>query len=90
MTVFGRDAAQAIDRELHHRTRRVEAPPLLSAREHDVLQGLANGLTHEQIAKTLFLSVSSVDRALQRLLIKANVCSIAALLVKAGRMDLMA
>lgn len=54
-------------------------PPLLTRREKEVLELIADGLTNHEIAEKLFVSVSTVDSHRKNLLAKMQVRNTAAL-----------
>lgn len=58
---------------------RLEAEPLLSAREREILQLLAEGRSTKQIAATLQISVKTIETHRQRIMEKLDIFSIAEL-----------
>lgn len=63
--------------------------PVLSRREKEVLQLIADGMTNNQIAKQLFISLHTVDTHRKNLLAKFNVNNTAALIKMASKYDLV-
>lgn len=59
--------------------------PVLSSREKEVLQLIANGMTNPQIAAILFISLHTVDSHRKNLLTKFNVNNTASLIKLASR-----
>ena len=63
---------------------RREQMPILTLREKEVLQLIAQGLTNTQIAEKLFVSVSTIDSHRKHLLAKLHVNNTASLLKTAS------
>lgn len=63
---------------------------LLTRREKEVLQMIADNLTSKEIAEKLFLSKRTVDHHRNNLLVKLSVKNTVALLAKAWKLDLIA
>lgn len=63
--------------------------PLLTRREKEVLEQIAEGLTNNEIAAKLFISVTTVDTHRKNLLAKFDAKNIAALVKMAVRMQLI-
>jgi two-component system nitrate/nitrite response regulator NarL len=64
-------------------------PPVLSRREKEVLENIAEGLTNPQIAEKLFISLHTVDTHRKNILTKFNVNNTAALIKLAVRLNLV-
>lgn len=64
-------------------------PPILSRREKEVLEHIAEGLTNPQIAEKLFISLHTVDTHRKNILTKFNVNNTAALIKLAVRLNLV-
>ena len=64
-------------------------PPILSRREKEVLEHIAEGLTSPQIAEKLFISLHTVDTHRKNILTKFNVNNTAALIKLAVRLNLV-
>ena len=64
-------------------------PPILSRREKEVLENIAEGLTNPQIAEKLFISLHTVDTHRKNILTKFNVNNTAALIKLAVRLNLV-
>lgn len=64
-------------------------PPILSRREKEVLEHIAEGLTSPQIAAKLFISLHTVDTHRKNILTKFNVNNTAALIKLAVRLNLV-
>jgi DNA-binding NarL/FixJ family response regulator len=93
-TVFAN--GQYLDRELQDSMRQSSLPgntirksPLLTAREKEVLQLIAENNTSKEIAEKLFLSKRTIDHHRNNLLLKLDVKNSAGLIKKAMRMDLL-
>jgi two-component system nitrate/nitrite response regulator NarL len=71
------------------RLRAQPAAPVLSAREQEVLQGFARGLSIPQLAAELFIGVSTVKTHTQRLYEKLGVSDRAAAVAEAMRRGLL-
>jgi two-component system nitrate/nitrite response regulator NarL len=63
--------------------------PVLSSREKEVLQLIANGMTNPQIAETLFISLHTVDSHRKNLLTKFGINNTASLIKLASRYALV-
>ena len=63
--------------------------PVLTRREKEVLELIAEGLTNIEIAKKLFISVTTVDTHRKNLLAKFEAKNIAALVKSAVQMQLI-
>ena len=63
--------------------------PLMTRREKEVLELIANGMTNNEIAKKLFLSVSTVDTHRKNLLAKFESKNIASLIKTAMQLQLI-
>ncbi len=63
--------------------------PLLSSREKEVLELIANGMTNPQIAAKLFLSLHTVDSHRKNLLTKFGVNNTASLIKLAAKYDMV-
>jgi DNA-binding NarL/FixJ family response regulator len=68
---------------------RAPLPRALSQREVEVLQLVASGLTNQQIARKLLLSVSTVKKYLRRILSKLEVSDRAQAAIKALKLGLL-
>ncbi len=64
-------------------------PPILSRREKEVLEHIAEGFTSPQIAEKLFISLHTVDTHRKNILTKFNVNNTAALIKLAVRLNLV-
>jgi two-component system, NarL family, nitrate/nitrite response regulator NarL len=64
-------------------------PPILSRREKEVLEYIAEGFTNPQIAQKLFISLHTVDTHRKNILTKFNVNNTAALIKLAVRLNLV-
>ncbi|MFF9768183.1 response regulator [Streptomyces sp. NPDC014636] len=71
------------------RSRRTHNTPTLTEREHQVLKGIARGLSTPQIAKELILGTSTIKTHTQRLYEKLNVSDRAAAVAEAMRRGLL-
>ncbi len=67
----------------------IKNTPVLSSREKEVLQLIADGLTNPQIAEKLFLSMHTVDSHRKNLLTKFAVNNTASLIKLAAKNDLV-
>lgn len=65
----------------------IKGMPMLSSREKDVLVLIAEGLTNNQIAGKLFVSVHTVDSHRKSLLMKFGVNNTASLIKQASKFD---
>ena len=63
--------------------------PVLSSREKEVLQLIADGMTNPQIAAKLFLSLHTVDSHRKNLLTKFTVNNTASLIKLAAKYNLV-
>jgi len=63
--------------------------PVLTRREKEVLELIANGMTNNEIAQQLFVSVSTVDTHRKNLLAKFEAKNIASLIKQAMQMNLL-
>jgi DNA-binding NarL/FixJ family response regulator len=63
--------------------------PILTRREKEVLQLIAEGLTNKEIADKLFVSQSTIDSHRKNLLAKFEVMNTAALIAQAARSGLL-
>ena len=63
--------------------------PILTRREKEVLELIANGMTNNEIAQQLFISVSTVDTHRKNLLAKFESRNIASLIKQAMQMNLI-
>lgn len=63
--------------------------PLITTREKEVLQLIAEGLTSPQIASTLFISLNTVETHRKNLLLKFEVNNTASLIKQAARWDMI-
>jgi DNA-binding NarL/FixJ family response regulator len=76
------DAAQSLQKK-------VAGTPVLTTREKEVLELIAEGLTNNEIAAKLFISVSTVDTHRKNLLAKFEAKNIASLIKAAMQMQLI-
>lgn len=74
------EANEKLTAEIHRR----EQLPMLTVREKEVLQWIAQGLTNAQIAEKLFVSVSTIDSHRKSLLAKLHANNTASLLKTAS------
>ena len=65
------------------------AAPVLTRREKEVLELIANGLTNNEIARQLFIGVTTVDTHRKNLLTKFGARNIASLIKAAMQMQLL-
>lgn len=63
--------------------------PLLTRREKEVLKLIADGMTNQQIAEQLYLSLHTVDSHRKNLLAKFNLSNTASLIKTAAKMNLI-
>ena len=63
--------------------------PVITRREKEILELIANGMTNNEIAQKLFISVSTVDTHRKNLLAKFDVRNIASLIKTAMQMQLI-
>ncbi|MCU0374613.1 MAG: response regulator transcription factor [Chitinophagaceae bacterium] len=63
--------------------------PLLTRREKEVLKLIADGMTNQQIAEKLYLSLHTVDSHRKNLLAKFNLSNTASLIKTAAKMNLI-
>ena len=73
-TYLSHEAAQSL------RKNNSDEKPILTRREKEVLELIANGMTNSEIAQQLFLSVTTVDTHRKNLLAKFNCRNIASLI----------
>ncbi|MGB8193517.1 MAG: response regulator transcription factor [Chitinophagaceae bacterium] len=71
------------------RKKNTEGVPVLTSREKEVLDLIAEGMTNNEIAQKLFVSVTTVDTHRKNLLAKFNAKNIAALIKAAMQMQLI-
>lgn len=71
-----------------HRADRVAAVPLLTTREREVLQGIAEGLTTHEIAARLYISEKTVGTHRRHLMDKLDIDTVAGLIKYAIRKGL--
>jgi len=69
--------------------KRAQTLPLLTKREKEVLQWIAEGLTNPQIAEKLFVSQSTVESHRKSLMAKLNTSNTASLLKAAADMGFL-
>lgn len=63
--------------------------PVLTRREKEVLELIAEGLTNQEIADKLFISISTVDTHRKNLLAKFEARNVAAMVSKAGKLGVI-
>jgi DNA-binding NarL/FixJ family response regulator len=63
--------------------------PLLTRREKEVLKLIADGMTNQQIAEQLYLSLHTIDSHRKNLLAKFNLSNTASLIKTAAQMNLI-
>jgi DNA-binding NarL/FixJ family response regulator len=92
---------RAIDTVMHGRTyfspeaaltaqrRETEGAPIITRREKEVLELIAEGLTNQEIAKQLFISPTTVDTHRKNLLTKFEVRNVASLIRVAIRLQVI-
>lgn len=73
----------------HAEKQEIKDVPVLSSREKEVLQLIADGLTNPQIAEKLFLSMHTVDSHRKNLLTKFGVNNTAGLIKLAAKNNLV-
>lgn len=79
---FSVEASQSLNEPL-------AGDPLITRREKEVLQLIAEGLTNAEIAEKLFISVPTVNTHRKSLLVKFNVKNTATLIAKAIRLSVI-
>lgn len=79
---FSIEASQSLNEPL-------AGDPLITRREKEVLQLIAEGLTNAEIAEKLFISVPTVNTHRKSLLVKFNVKNTATLIAKAIRLSVI-
>ena len=82
-TYLSHEAAQSLRKNAN------EDIPVLTRREKEVLELIAEGMTNAEVAKKLFISVTTVDTHRKNLLAKFEVKNIAALVKLAVQMQLI-
>lgn len=82
-TFLSDEAAQSL------RKNNEEEVPVLTRREKEVLELIADGLTNNEIAQKLFISVTTVDTHRKNLLAKFDARNIASLIKAAMQMQLL-
>lgn len=63
--------------------------PIITRREKEVLKEIADGLTNQQIADKLFISITTVSSHRQNLMLKLDANNTASLIKMAGKFDLI-
>lgn len=81
-TFLSHEAAQSL-------RKKTAGVPVLTSREKEVLELIAEGLTNNEIAKKLFISVTTVDTHRKNLLAKFDAKNIASLIRAAMQMQLI-
>jgi DNA-binding NarL/FixJ family response regulator len=81
-TFLSHEAAQSL-------RKKIAGTPVLTTREKEVLELIAEGLTNNEIAQKLFISVSTVDTHRKNLLAKFEAKNIASLIKAAMQMQLI-
>jgi len=81
-TFLSHEAAQSL-------RKKNEGMPVLTMREKEVLELIADGLTNNEIAQKLFISVTTVDTHRKNLLTKFDAKNIASLIKVAMQMQLI-
>lgn len=82
-TYLSQEAAQSISNQ------NTEGVPILTRREKEVLEWIAEGLTNQEIAEKLFISSTTVDTHRKNLLLKFNARNVAAMIKMAARMQVI-
>jgi DNA-binding NarL/FixJ family response regulator len=82
-TYLSQEAAQTVSNE------QVDGVPILTRREKEVLEWIAEGLTNQEIADKLFISSTTVDTHRKNLLAKFNARNVAAMIKMAARMQVI-
>jgi DNA-binding NarL/FixJ family response regulator len=70
-------------------TSKYDQTPIITRREKEVLTEIADGLTNQQIAEKLFISITTVSSHRQNLMIKLEVNNTASLIKMAIKFDLI-
>ena len=70
-------------------TSKYDQTPILTRREKEVLIEIADGLTNQQIADKLFISITTVSSHRQNLMLKLDANNTASLIKMAGKFDLI-
>jgi DNA-binding NarL/FixJ family response regulator len=81
-TFLSHEAAQSL-------RKKIAGAPVLTSREKEVLELIAEGHTNNEIAQKLFISVSTVDTHRKNLLAKFEAKNIASLIKAAMQMQLI-
>jgi DNA-binding NarL/FixJ family response regulator len=81
-TFLSHEAAQSL-------RKKIAGVPVLTSREKEVLELIAEGLTNNEIAQKLFISITTVDTHRKNLLAKFEAKNIAALIKAAMQMQLI-
>lgn len=81
-TFFSHEAAQSL-------RKKIAGAPVLTTREKEVLELIAEGLTNNEIAQKLFISITTVDTHRKNLLAKFEAKNIASLIKAAMQMRLI-
>ncbi|MBO9684709.1 MAG: response regulator transcription factor [Flavisolibacter sp.] len=81
-TFLSHEAAQSL-------RKKIAGVPVLTSREKEVLELIAEGLTNNEIAKKLFISITTVDTHRKNLLAKFEAKNIASLIKAAMQMQLI-
>lgn len=82
-TYLSQEAAQTVSNA------QVDGVPILTRREKEVLEWIAEGLTNQEIADKLFISSTTVDTHRKNLLAKFNARNVAAMIKMAARMQVI-
>lgn len=70
-------------------TSKYDQAPIITRREKEVLKEIADGLTNQQIADKLFISITTVSSHRQNLMLKLDANNTASLIKMAGKFDLI-
>lgn len=70
-------------------TSKYDQTPIITRREKEVLTEIADGLTNQQIADKLFISITTVSSHRQNLMLKLNANNTASLIKMAVKFDLI-
>lgn len=70
-------------------TSKYDQAPIITRREKEVLKEIADGLTNQQIADRLFISITTVSTHRQNLMLKLDANNTASLIKMAGKFDLI-
>jgi len=70
-------------------TSKYDQAPIITRREKEVLIEIAEGLTNQQIADKLFISITTVSSHRQNLMLKLDANNTASLIKMAGKFDLI-